>query len=118
MEFALGVCDFAYSPKLGRSPFLTTELPGRARGLFMAGFARAFRERRTSMRTTGTVKYYNTAKGYGFVAPADGSKDVFVHASALEAAGIPALNEGDKISFVLEDGDPGRGKKAAQIELA
>ncbi|MCK5548959.1 MAG: cold-shock protein [Hyphomicrobiaceae bacterium] len=70
------------------------------------------------MRITGTVKFYNTAKGFGFVAPADGSKDEFVHASALEAAGIPALNEGDKISFVPEDDDRGRGKKAAQIELA
>ena len=118
MEFALGVCDFAYSPKLGRSPFLTTELPGRARGLFMACFVRAFRERRNSMRITGTLKFYNSTKGFGFISPADGGQDVFVHASALEAAGIPALNEGDKISFVLEDDPRGRGKKAAQIELA
>ena len=70
------------------------------------------------MRITGTMKFYNSAKGFGFVQPEDGSKDVFVHATALEAAGIHALNEGDKISFVLEDDRRGRGKQAAQIEKA
>ena len=69
-------------------------------------------------RITGTVKFFNTSKGYGFVSPEDGSKDVFVHASALESAGIHGLNEGDKITFVLEDDQRGRGKQAAQIELA
>ena len=69
-------------------------------------------------RITGTVKFFNGAKGYGFIQPADGSKDVFVHASALERAGIRALNEGDKVSFVLEDDRKGRGKQAAQIERA
>jgi len=71
-----------------------------------------------SMRITGTMKFYNSAKGFGFVQPEDGSKDVFVHATALEAAGIRALNEGDKISFVLEDDRRGRGKQAAQIQKA
>ncbi len=70
------------------------------------------------MRITGTLKFYNSTKGFGFIAPADGGQDVFVHATALEAAGIVALNEGDKVSFVLEDDPRGRGKKAAQIELA
>jgi CspA family cold shock protein len=69
-------------------------------------------------RITGTVKFFNTAKGYGFVSPEDGSKDVFVHVSALESAGIHGLNEGDKITFVLEDDRKGQGKQAAQIELA
>ena len=69
-------------------------------------------------RITGTVKFFNTSKGYGFVSPEDGSKDVFVHASALESAGIHGLNEGDKITFVLEDDRKGQGKQAAQIELA
>jgi len=69
------------------------------------------------MRMTGTVKFFNGAKGFGFIAPDDGGKDVFVHATALEAAGIRALNEGDKVSFVLEDDRRGRGKKAAQLEL-
>ncbi|MEE8099370.1 MAG: cold-shock protein [Hyphomicrobium sp.] len=70
------------------------------------------------MRITGTLKFYNSTKGFGFIAPADGGQDVFVHATALEAAGIVALNEGDKVSFVLEDDPRGRGKKASQIELA
>lgn len=70
------------------------------------------------MRQSGTLKFFNTAKGFGFIAPEDGGKDVFVHASALEAAGIMTLNEGDKVSFILEDDPRGRGKKAAQIELA
>ena len=69
-------------------------------------------------RITGTVKFFNTTKGYGFVSPEDGSKDVFVHVTALESAGIHGLNEGDKITFVLEDDRKGKGKQAAQIELA
>ena len=70
------------------------------------------------MRTTGTVKFFNAAKGYGFISPADGSKDVFVHVSALERAGIRSLNEGDKVSFILEDDRKGRGKQAGAIERA
>jgi cold shock protein len=68
------------------------------------------------MRVTGTVKFFNTAKGYGFISPEDGSKDVFVHATALEQAGIRSLNEGDKVSFILEDDRRGRGKQAGQLE--
>ena len=70
------------------------------------------------MRVTGVVKFFNTAKGFGFIAPQDGSKDVFVHASALEAAGIHGLNEGDKVTFVIEADRRGRGKQAGQIERA
>ena len=69
-------------------------------------------------RIKGTVKFFNTAKGFGFVQPEDGSKDVFIHATALEAAGIHGLNEGDKISFELEDDRKGRGKQAGKVELA
>ncbi len=69
-------------------------------------------------RITGTVKFFNTSKGYGFVTPEDGSKDVFIHVTALESAGIHGLNEGDKITFVLEDDRRGRGKQVAQVELA
>jgi len=47
----------------------------------------------------GTVKFYNDQKGYGFIAPDDGSKDVFVHATALERAGMSGLSEGQKVSF-------------------
>jgi cold shock protein len=68
-------------------------------------------------RLTGTVKFFNTAKGYGFIAPDTGGNDVFVHATALEAAGIRSLSEGDKVSFVVEN-DRRTGKPhAAQIEL-
>jgi len=47
----------------------------------------------------GTVKWFNTTKGFGFITPADGGKDVFVHISAVERAGIPHLNEGDTVSY-------------------
>jgi CspA family cold shock protein len=59
---------------------------------------------------TGKVKFFNTTKGFGFIAPDDGSKDVFVHISALERAGLSMLNEGQKVSYdVIEE----RGKQAA-----
>lgn len=70
------------------------------------------------MRTSGTVKFFNAAKGFGFIQPENGDKDVFVHATALEAAGIHSLNEGDKVTFVLEDDRRGRGKQAGQVEKA
>jgi CspA family cold shock protein len=70
------------------------------------------------MRISGTLKFYNAAKGFGFIAPDDGSKDVFVHASALERSGIDALSEGDKVTFVLEDDRKGRGKQAGEIQKA
>jgi cold shock protein len=71
-----------------------------------------------NMRVTGTVKFFNAAKGYGFIQPDNGGKDVFVHATALEQAGIRSLNEGDKVTFVLEDDKRGRGKQAGQIQMA
>jgi CspA family cold shock protein len=52
---------------------------------------------------TGTVKFYNGQKGFGFIQPDDGGKDVFVHATALERAGIRSLNEGQKVSFDTEE---------------
>ncbi|MBQ0817951.1 MAG: cold-shock protein [Hyphomicrobiaceae bacterium] len=52
--------------------------------------------------TTGTVKFYNTQKGFGFIEPDDGGKDVFVHATALERAGMSSLVEGQKVSFDTE----------------
>jgi len=62
--------------------------------------------------TTGTVKFFNMAKGFGFIEPEDGSKDAFVHISAVERAGLGSLSEGQKVSYDLE---PGRdGKSAAE----
>ena len=51
------------------------------------------------MRLNGTVKFFNSTRGFGFISPENGEKDVFVHASALESSGVPALKEGDKVSF-------------------
>lgn len=59
---------------------------------------------------TGTVKWFNTTKGYGFIQPDDGGKDVFVHISAVERAGLRALNEGQKVEFQEREE---RGKVAA-----
>ena len=56
----------------------------------------------------GTVKWFNTTKGYGFIAPEDASKDVFVHISAVERAGMAGLNEGQRVSFDLERGQQGK----------
>jgi cold shock protein len=60
---------------------------------------------------TGIVKFYNEQKGYGFIQPEDGSKDVFVHASALERAGMRSLSEGQKVSFDVQE-DRRSGKLA------
>ncbi len=56
----------------------------------------------------GTVKWFNSQKGYGFIQPEDGSKDVFVHISAVERAGMDGLAEGQKLNFELERGQQGR----------
>ena len=58
--------------------------------------------------TTGTVKWFNPAKGFGFIEPEDGSKDAFVHISAVERAGLPGLNEGQKVSYDLQPGQDGK----------
>jgi CspA family cold shock protein len=57
---------------------------------------------------TGTVKFFNTAKGFGFIRPDDGSKDVFVHISAVERSGLVGLAEKQKVSFDIERGRDGR----------
>jgi CspA family cold shock protein len=58
--------------------------------------------------TIGTVKWFNMGKGYGFIAPEDGSKDSFVHISALERAGISSLSEGQKVEYELQHGQNGK----------
>lgn len=57
---------------------------------------------------TGTVKWFNASKGFGFIQPDDGSKDVFVHISAVESAGLSTLNEGQKVQFELVKGKDGK----------
>jgi CspA family cold shock protein len=60
--------------------------------------------------STGTVKWFNTTKGFGFIQPEDGGADVFVHISAVQRAGLPGLNEGQRVSYELQKE---RGKTAA-----
>ena len=63
---------------------------------------------------TGTVKFFNTTRGFGFISPDDGSKDVFVHISAVEQSGMTTLNEGQKVSFDIEP--DARGPKAVNLQ--
>jgi CspA family cold shock protein len=77
------------------------------------------RRRGTSMiqrkkMTIGTVKFFNTSKGFGFISPEGGGKDVFVHATAVEAAGLRTLSEGQKVSFDIQP--DARGSKAANLK--
>jgi cold shock protein len=65
---------------------------------------------------TGTVKWFNAQKGYGFIAPEGGGKDVFIHITALERAGIASLNEGQRVSYEIAK-DKGK-EAAANISLA
>lgn len=60
------------------------------------------------MAITGTVKFFNTTKGFGFISPEDGSKDAFVHISAVERSGLSTLSEGQKVSYDLEQGRDGK----------
>lgn len=68
------------------------------------------------MRQTGTVKFYNTQKGYGFIKPDDGGNDIFVHVTAVERSGIGALVEGMRISFETEPDKRGKGPKAVDLQ--
>jgi CspA family cold shock protein len=66
--------------------------------------------------STGTVKWFNESKGFGFIAPADGSADVFVHFSAIQGNGFKTLLEGQEVSFDVENGP--KGPQASNVTLA
>jgi CspA family cold shock protein len=70
------------------------------------------------MPITGTVKFFNGDKGYGFIRPDDGSRDVFVHVSAVTSSGLGTLNEGQRISFEVEPDKRGKGPKAVNLRPA
>lgn len=66
--------------------------------------------------TIGTVKFFNASKGFGFITPEDGGKDVFVHATAVEMAGMRSLGEGQKVSFDVQPDS--KGSKAVNLQAA
>ncbi len=65
---------------------------------------------------TGTVKWFNTTKGYGFIAPDDGGKDIFVHITAVQRAGLESLSDNQKVHYELREGRDGR-QSASDLEL-
>jgi CspA family cold shock protein len=66
-----------------------------------------------SNRIAGTVKFFNNEKGFGFISPEDGSKDVFVHHTAIQSNGFRSLNEGDRVEFSIEPSN--KGPRAAEV---
>ena len=70
------------------------------------------------MAQTGTVKFFNMDKGFGFITPEEGGKDIFVHISSVQASGLQGLTENQKVSFDTEDDGRGKGPKAINIESA
>jgi cold shock protein len=69
------------------------------------------------MSQQGTVKFFNAEKGYGFIKPDDGGRDIFVHISAVESAGLQSLNEGQRLAYEIEADKKGKGPKAVDLRL-
>jgi len=74
-------------------------------------------ERSFPMAMTGTVKFFNGERGYGFIKPDDGGRDVFVHITAVERAGLKDLTEGQRITFEVEPDKKGKGPKAVDLVI-
>src|SRR5829696_1562818 len=110
----IGPDDWAASPctawRTFRLPSPKLDQPDRCAP--RASVQRADVSERTTPMNTGTVKWYNETKGYGFIQPDNGGKDVFVHATALERAGLRSLREGQKVTFELQT-DQRNGKTSA-----
>jgi len=70
------------------------------------------------MSQTGTVKFFNTEKGFGFIKPDNGGADIFVHISAVQASGLSGLVENQKVSYETEPDKRGKGPKAVNLEMA
>lgn len=70
------------------------------------------------MSQTGTIKFFNHSRGFGFIVPDDGGKDVFVHITALEKSGLPPLDDGQRVTFDTEADPRGRGEKAVNLSLS
>jgi CspA family cold shock protein len=68
-------------------------------------------------RMTGTVKFFNNGKGFGFITPDDGGKDIFVHISAVQTSGLDGLDDGQKVSFETEPDKRGKGPKAINLSV-
>ena len=69
------------------------------------------------MSQQGNVKFYNAERGYGFIKPDDGGRDIFVHVTAVEQAGLNSLNEGQRVAFEIEADKKGKGPKAVDLSL-
>lgn len=69
------------------------------------------------MAQQGTVKFFNADKGFGFIKPDDGGRDIFVHITAVERAGLRSLNEGQRVSYEIEVDNKGKGPKATDLHL-
>jgi len=69
------------------------------------------------MTQQGTVKFFNADRGYGFITPDDGGRDIFVHITAVERAGLQGLNEGQRVTFEIEADKKGKGPKAVELRL-
>jgi CspA family cold shock protein len=82
------------------------------------GPAAAMREKEIPMAMVGTVKFFNGERGYGFIKPDDGGRDVFVHITAVEGAGLKSLNEGQRVSFDVEIDKKGKGPKAVNLVVS
>jgi CspA family cold shock protein len=89
-------------------------MPGREEPRKAAGN----KQGRRSMPTVGTVKFFNSEKGYGFIKPDSGGQDVFVHVSAVMSSGLGTLNEGQRVSFEVEPDKRGKGPKAVNLQSA